>query len=172
MALSLHFSISASPTWTAGELEQFLRSIEPEVIRMGFAPTLVLNAAFDTEERRTFARRLTSGLYIEDARLAGVVVPASGQMWDHNPVAGSCRIIPSQAVLLVVTNEAKAECSFGFFRYPESLLDLNGKVIASTGLTGKWIQRDFIDSPDPRYRKIIRHFADRNFLESAKDEYA
>lgn len=172
MALSLHFSISASSTRTAGELEQFLRSIEPEVIRMGFVPTLVLNAIFDTEERRNFARRLTSGLYLEDAKLAGVVAPAIGQIWDHNLVTGSCRVIPVQAVLLVVTNEKQAECFFGFFRYPETILDLNGKVIASTGLAGKWIQRDFIDSPDPRYRKIIRHFADRNFLESAKDEYA
>jgi hypothetical protein len=45
-------------------------------------------------------------------------------------------------------------------------------VIATTGLLGRWIQRDFVDTADPRYRKLIRMFADSGFLESEKDEYA
>lgn len=80
--------------------------------------------------------------------------------------------MPRQAVALVVTDEGRRKCCFGFFRYPDEILDIHGKTIASTGLSGSWLQREFIDSPDPRYREIIRMFANAGFLSSVKDESA
>lgn len=172
MGLSYYFTLSAPASKKPAELELFLKSVEAQAKEMGFIPTLVLNATFDTRERRDFARRLTTGLFIEDPRLSGIVSPAPDQLWNHDPVAGSCRVMPQQAVFLVVTDERGRECFFGFFRYPENILNVHGKTIASTGLSRRWIQREFLDSPDTRYRKIIRLFADSGFLESEKDEYA
>lgn len=171
MALSYYFSITAAANTPASTLQQFLKRAEVSARTMGFNPTLVLNASFDTTERRTFARRLTSGYPLQDLRLAGVA-PAEGQIWNHDPVVGSCRVIPEQAVVLILTDHSGTEVNLGFFRFPRDIHDALGKRITTTGLHGQWIQRDFIDTPDPRYRKLIRMFADSGFLESEKDEYA
>ncbi len=48
---------------------------------------------------------------------------------------------------------------------------MNGKVIASTGLGGRWFFRNFIDSPDPRYRQIVRWFKEAGYVESEEDEF-
>ena len=172
MGLSYHFTLSAPASATAAELEQFLKHVEAKAQMLGFQPTMVLNAVFDTVARREFGRRLTTGLFIEDSRLAGLVFPVSDQLWGHDVIGGSCRVMPTQAVVLVVTDEHRRECCFGFFRYPDEILDIHGKTIATTGLAGSWFQREFIDSPDPRYREIIRMFAEAGFLDLAKDEYA
>jgi hypothetical protein len=172
MALSYHFSISAPSSASPDELEQFLKRVEAQAKQMGFNPTMVLNAAFDTEERRKFARRITSGLLLEDPRLAGIVLPDEGQLWSHDPVHGACRVMPKRAVVVILTDSTGIEVCFGFLQYPEEILDIHGQVIATTGLLGRWIQRDFVDTADPRYRKLIRMFADSGFLESEKDEYA
>lgn len=171
MALSYYFSITAAANTPDSTLEQFLKRMEVSARTMGFNPTLVLNAIFDTTERRTFARRLTSGYPLQDLKLAGVVPPAEGQIWNHDPVVGSCRVIPEQAVVLILTDQSGAEVNLGFFRFPHDILDAFGKRITTTGLHGQWIQRDFIDTTDPRYRNLIRMFADSGFLESEKDEY-
>jgi len=47
---------------------------------MGFRPTTVLEADFDTPERREFARRLTTGHRLESEKLKGVVVLREGQV--------------------------------------------------------------------------------------------
>jgi len=172
MGRSYHFTLSAPASATAAELEQFLKRVESKAQMLGFEPTMVLNADFDTEARRKFARRLTTGLFIQDARLSGLVFPASDQLWSHDVVGGSCRVMPTQAVVLVVTDAQGRESCFGFFRYPVELLDIHGKTITTTGLEGRWFQREFIDSPDPRYREIIRMLSDAGFLDSVKDEYA
>ena len=172
MALSYHFSLSASGSESATALERFLRKVEVNAKEMGFHPTMVLSAAFDTRNRRDFARRLTSGLFLEDPRLIGIVTPAKDQLWSHDPLSGVCRVMPKSAVVLIVTDANGTEVCVGFFQFPEQIIDIHGKVIASTGMQGRWIQRDFVDSPDPRYRKLIRVFAESGFLESEEDEYA
>lgn len=172
MALSYYFSFKAKAETPAATLEQFLRQVESAAIAMGFGPTLVLNAVFDTDERIAFARRLTSGLSLEDVRLSGTVSLAKGQLWHHDHAHGSGRVIPKQAIALVLTDGSGTEVCLGFFRYPQLIVDASGRPIAETGLNGNWIQRDFLDTPDPRYRKLIRMFADAGFLESEHDEYA
>jgi hypothetical protein len=51
------------------DLVAFLKSVEADAKKMGFQPTTVLNAVFDTPERREFARRVVRGAHIEDERL-------------------------------------------------------------------------------------------------------
>jgi hypothetical protein len=172
MGLSYHFCFSAPARTKAGELEAFLKSVETDAKALGFNPTLVLNASFDTSERREFSRRLVTGFPVEDERLKGVVLPALGMVWSHDQQHGAARIIPAKAVVLILTDERQCETILGFFKYPEEVLDIHGKPIAKTGLKNRWISRDFVDSPDPRFRKIVLRFADAGFLESEKDEFA
>lgn len=172
MGLSYHFKIAAPAERTAPELERFLKSVEAEAKKMGFEPTLVLDACFDSKARRDFARRLTNGFFLESEKLKGVVVLAEGQTWGHDPIAGSCRVIPERAVVLVLTDEHKCETVFGFFRYPQVIMDINNREIVKTGASHEWVCRDFVDSPDPRFRRIVKLFADAGFVESERDEFA
>ena len=104
--------------------------------------------------------------------MKGVALPAPGMVWSHDQQHGTARVIPRKAVVLILTDERQCETIFGFFKYPEEVMDIHGKPIAKAGLKNRWISRDFVDSPDPRFRKIVRRFADAGYLESEKDEFA
>jgi hypothetical protein len=171
MGMTYHFTFSAPATVTADKLLKFLRKVEKDANQMGFRPTTVLEAAFDTPERREFARRLTTGPRLESEKLKGVVVLHEGQVWSHNPVHGDCRVIPERGVVLVVTDERGCETVFGFLKYPRALNDLNGRDAVPTGIGDRWIFRDFVDSPDPRFRKIVKRFADAGYVEAERDEF-
>jgi hypothetical protein len=172
MALSFYFKFCAPASKTPEDLELFFKKLEKEAQRLAFDPTLVVNAKFDTRERRDFARRLTTGLFLENESLKGVVLPSKEQIFSHDPVNGGCRIIPEQGVFLVVTNEQREEIVFGLLRYPEFLTDQNGKKIAATGAGKDWRFEDFVDSPDPRYRVLVKKIAEAGFLKEAVDEYS
>ncbi len=172
MSLSYHFSFSAPSSTSASELEKFLRSVEAEAKKMGFTPTLVLNAEFSTDEQKRFARRLTTGYRIEDERLKGLMLLDENQVWSYDSTHGSCRLIPERGVVLVLTDEHGAETVFGFLAFPKELRDINGRVLVATPCSDSWTFRNFVDSPDPRFRLIVRKFADAGFLESEQDEFA
>jgi hypothetical protein len=172
MALSFHFSFAAPATKSAAELESFLKTVEKEAKRLGFSPTLVLNAPFDTDERREFARRLTTGQRVESEKLKGVVLVRKEQVFSHDPVHGGCRLIPERGVVLAVTDEHRQEIVFGFLQYPKALMDVNGKKILDTEVGGDWRYQDFVDSPDPRYRAIVSKFAEAGYLKEFIDEFA
>jgi hypothetical protein len=36
----------------------------------------------------------------------------------------------------------------------------------------RWTFKDYIDTPDPRYRAIVREFEQAGYLASSKDEFA
>ena len=55
---------------------------------------------------------------------------------------------------------------------PERILDIHGQTIAAAGHNGRWWFRDFVDSPDPRYRHIVQRFADAGYTASVSDEFA
>ncbi len=172
MGLTYHFSFTAPARTRPAELVAFLKGVEAEAIKMGFSPTLVLDASFDTPERKQFARTLVTGHEIEDERLQGVALPSPETLWGHDQHHGTGRVIPSRGVFLVVTDEQRCETIFGFFKYPETILDVNGKALAVTGLKNRWVSRNFVNTPDPRFRKIVRMFAESKYVEFEKDEYA
>jgi hypothetical protein len=171
MSLSYYYSFVAPANTSATSLKELLIRLEQEAQRMGFYPTLVLDAPFDTPERREFARRLTTGVRVEDQRLKNAILPADTAVWEHDEREGTCHVLPTHGVVLVVTDEHGCETVFGFFRYPETVKDIKGRVIAETRSSGDWQFSDFVDSPDPRFRKIVRLFADAGFLASEKDEF-
>ena len=159
MSLSFHYEFSAPAEMSAAQLEEFLCDVESEAQRLGFKPTTVLNVPFDTPERRQFANRLGGSFTLQDERLKSVATPAPGQIRNHDPVSGECRLSPQHGVVLVVTDEHGCEACFGFFKFPEHVIDIHGTVLADTGLEGQWWFRDFVNSPDPRYREIVNRFA-------------
>ncbi|MCL4179713.1 MAG: hypothetical protein KJ072_18440 [Verrucomicrobia bacterium] len=172
MGLSYHYSFCAPGMTSAEKLLEFLKAVEADAEKMGFEPTLVLSAEFDTVERREFARRLTTGFHLENAKLKGVFVLRDGQVWRHDLVHGDCWVIPERGTVLVVTDEQGRETVFGFFQYPAGLKDLNGLEVVPTGIGERWIFRNFVDSPDPRFRKIVKRFADAGYLDSERDEFS
>jgi hypothetical protein len=171
MGLSYHFTLNAPTETKPEELVKFLKGVERQAKKLGFKPTMVLNALFDTPERKEFARRLTTGYPIQDERLKDLAMPMEGSIWHHGREEGTARAIPISGVVLVVTNERGQESIFGLLRYPEEIKDMNGKVIAVTGLGGRWFLRNFIDSPDPRYRQIVKRFKEAGYVEFEEDEY-
>ena len=171
MGLTYHYQFKAPAKTTAGKLENFLRTVEQEAKRLRFGPTMVLNARFDTAERREFARRLTTGYLLESGRLKGAVVIEPGQTWSHDSEAGECRVIPEQGIVLVLS-DGGSEIVFGFFRYPDALRDLNGREFLETGLGGAWMFRDHVKSGDPRFRQMVKMFGEAGYLEEEHDEFA
>ena len=171
MGLSYHFTLAAPATKTAVELEIFLKGVEADAKAMGFAPTLVVNAEFDTPERWEFVRRTVRGIHIEDERLKGVVLPDERQVWDFSANLGHGRIAPERAVILVLTDERGCETVIGFAWYPAALRDIHGKALVEVPEGGRWFFRDFVDSGDPRYRQIVKQFADAGYVEAERDEF-
>ena len=169
MGLSYYYTFSAPANVSPEELITFLKSVEIDAKKMGFRPTMVLNAVFDSQQRREFARRVVSGVSITDERLKGAVLCAPH--WDFNPVLGFCRLAPQRAVILIVTDEQGCETVFGFARYPEELRDVNGRVLLTTPVGNRWFFRGWVKSPDPRYRKIVKRFVEKGCMEEARDEY-
>ena len=172
MGLTYYFAFQAPKAKRPEDLAVFLRSVEADAKKIGFEPTLVLNLVFDTTERKQFSRQLTTGLPVEDPRLKGAELPGGSRVWHLNSADGTCRVPPSSGVVLVVTNERGQETVMGFFRFPEKIEDTEGRVVAETGLGGGWYLRDFVNSPDPRYRALVKRFAEAGYLEAEKDEFA
>src|SRR5437773_1377019 len=146
MGLTYHYRFRAPVSTTATELKTFLQGVEAEAKRLGFAPTMVLDAVFDTAERREFARRLTHGLILETEALKGAAL-RPGQVWHFDSTGGSCRVIPERGVVLVVTDEQRCETILGFFRYPPALRDMSGREIIQTGAGEAWAFEDFVKTP-------------------------
>jgi cation transport regulator ChaB len=71
-----------------------------------------------------------------------------------------------------VTDEHGCETVFGFLKYPVQLRDVHGTVRAELPTHGRWFYRDFLNSPDRRYRQIVRRFAEAGFVEQERDEFA
>src|ERR1700677_486884 len=149
MSLSYCFEFRAPAEETAEKLERFLKGVEHHADSVGFKPNVVLNIVFDTPERRAFSRRLGGSFTVQDDRLKGIAIPNRAQVRDHDTDVGQCRLIPERGVILVVTDERGCEVCFGFFKYPEQIMDLHGKILAETCFAGAWVFRDFVDTPDP-----------------------
>lgn len=172
MGFSFCYEFTAPGDTPAPELATFLRDVEQDAKSLGFNPTIVLNVPFDTPERREFANRLGGNFTLQDERLKGVAIPAPGQLRNHDSESGRCRLFPKHGVVLVVTDEQRCEVCFGFFQFPEHVTDIHDAILANSVLEGRWWFRDFVDSPDSRYRTIVKGFEERGFVRVFKDEFA
>ena len=71
----------------------------------------------------------------------------------------------------MVSDAQKRETVFGFFQFPATLQDLNGKDVITTHQGERWAFQNFVNSPDPRFRKIVKRFADAGYLDKERDEF-
>ncbi len=55
-------------------------------------------------------------------------------------------------------------------QFLESLVDESGATIMPLPLGDRWMFKDCIESPDPRYRAIVREFDQAGYLASSKDD--
>ena len=131
----------------------------------------MLNVPFDTQERRDFARWLGGGTYVENDKLKGAALSFKQDADHHDRASGSCRLVPRQGVVLVLTDQQGCEICFGFMKCQAIIYDTNGKPIVETGTGDAWTFRNFVSSPDKRYRQIVKKFADAGYLAHEKDEY-
>jgi hypothetical protein len=171
MGLNYAFTLRANGSVPTAELQAFLESVEEDAVELGFDPTMVFTATFSTPEERRFARRIHTLYPVSAEKLEGVVLPSPDQVLDFDPNAGRCRVLPELAVALVVTNEHQNETAFAFARYPENLNDANGRPMLELPVGGRWHFSDFIQSPDPRYRTLVKRFADAGYLEAVQDDF-
>jgi len=172
MGLSFFYEFTAPAEMPASELEAFLHDVQRQAQSLGFGPTIVVNVPFNTPERREFANRLGANFTLQNERLKGVAILAPGQLRNDDSASGECRLFPRHGVVLVVTDEKGCEACFGFFQFPEHITDIHGEVLADTGLEGRWWFRDFVDSPDPRYRALAAIFQKGGFVQAVNDEFA
>jgi hypothetical protein len=170
MGLTYRYKFFALPATQPQEIKAFLRKAEAEAKRLGFGPVMVLDAVFDTPERQQFSKRLTHGITFANEALKSASL-RDGQVWDLNKSDGICRIIPLRGLVLVVTDENRTENVFGLFRYPSWLEDAHGKRLLETGVGDAWSHEDFIKSPDPRFREIVRLFFEAGFVEEEEDDF-
>lgn len=171
MGLSYHYSFRAPASATAESLANFLGGVEDDARLMGFEPTIVVYGPFDSPERRDFARRVARPLAVEDSRLRNAHFP-EGVCWAFIREAGVCRLAPREGAVLVVTDDRGREAVFGFFRFPENVHDVEGREIIRFPEASCWSSGACIDSPDPRYRGIVRRFREAGYLADEHDEFA
>jgi hypothetical protein len=171
MGLSYHYSFSAPASVSAERLFAFLQNVEGDARLMDFDPTTVVNAPFNDRAGREFSRRVARGLVVEDECLRGIEFSPE-TTWNFGGGSGYCRLAPEHGVFLVVTDSKQRESVFGFFRYPRVIRDVIGREIMPVPGDGGWISGAFVDSPDPRYRSIVRRFADGGYLASERDEFS
>ena len=171
MGLAYHYSLRAPASAAANELAEFLETVEGDAKLLGFDPTIVVNGPFDTPDRRDFARRVARGRIIKDSNLRGERDIPREICWSHYPESGECRLAPNYGVVLVLTDERGIESVFGFFRFPEQVRDRAGKILIDVPNANDWSSGTFIDSPDPRYRAIIRRFREAGYVASERDEF-
>ena len=172
MSLTYRYTFAASAKTSAEELEAFLKTVETEAKALGFNPTIVLNVCFEWPEERDFARGLASSCVVEDERLKGDLSLRDVLVWHHHRESGTVRLIPSEGVVLVITDKHGRESCFGFLRYPEEIRDTTGAKIMDTPWGRQWHFSDFVQTADPRYRKIVRMFVEAGYLAEESDEYA
>ena len=169
MGLTYYYRFEAAAETPAPRLEAFLCLVEAKA--RAFPQTMVLNATFDSPERRAFARRLVSGVHVEDTRLEGAALPLQTPVWDYCQSEGSARVIPVAGIFLVVSDERGCETCFGFFKYPDTVKDHGGHIVAESGLGGKWFFEDWVKTPDPRFRTIVKEFSRAGYVTEEKDDY-
>ena len=172
MAFNYFYTFSAPKSIPAWELELFLKGVEREAKSMAFARTTVISGPFAAIDQGRFNRKITVGLVVDDPKLRGVTLLGAANLLIHDPVRGECRVLPEKGVILVTTDTPGREVVFGFLWYPDVLVDVNRKELAPVPHQGRWFFHDFVESPDKRYRAIVKLFADAGYLESVHDEYA
>lgn len=128
MSLSFHYQFKAPDCTSPQVLKSFLSSIEPQVNAMGFHETFILNGRFDSPEKHGLAKRLGCRYSVEHEALAGLSLPADGQIYNLDVEMGFGRLIPTYGVVLLAADKQGVEFCLGFLRFPKEIVDIHGQT--------------------------------------------
>jgi len=111
---------------------------------------------------------------LTDAKLKTADFSADPSVDRQDRREGECGIFPVDGIILVVVNQAGLETTFGFLRFPKSITGVNDtgtEVRIEFPVGPEWKFRYWVQSPDPRYRKLVSLFAASGYLAEERDDY-
>lgn len=174
MSLNFYYEFHAPAATPVEELKCFLSEVGAHALDLGFVNAVTVNCVFRSVDQLDFARRVCLLPWITDERIKSADFSSDPAVCRQDREAGECNVYPISGVILVVVNEAGHEATFGFLKFPQTIAgitDDGSRVLVETpGLSG-WQFQQRVQSPDPRYRALVRDFADAGFLASAEDDY-
>jgi len=171
MSLNLHYEFRAPATTPVEELKSFLSEVGAHALDLGFVNAVTVNCVFRSVDQLDFARRVCLLPWITDERIKSADFSSDPAVFRE---AGECSVYPASGVILVVVNEAGHEATFGFLKFPltiSGMADDGSRVLVEQPGGSDWQFQQRVQSPDPRYRALVRDFANAGFLESEEDDY-
>ena len=174
MSLNLYYEFRAPATTPVEDLKSFLSEVGAHALDLGFVNAVTVNCVFRSVDQLDFARRVCLLPWITDERIKSADFSSDPAVSRQDREAGECSVYPTSGVILVVVNEAGHEATFGFLKFPQTITgiaeDGSRGLIEPSGYSD-WHFQQRVQSPDPRYRTLVRDFADAGFLVSEEDEY-
>jgi len=174
MSLDYYYEFKAAPSNPIEDLRNFLTQVGEEALQLGFATAVTVNSVFRSVDQLQFARRICLLPVLTDARLKTADFSADPAVDRQDRKEGECGIFPVDGILLVVVNQTGLETTFGFLRFPKLIvgMDDNGTEVRMEYPVGSdWQFRQWVQSPDPRYRKLVSLFAAGGYLADERDDY-
>lgn len=174
MSLNFDYEFKAPATTPIEELKSFLTDVGSHALDLGFANSATVNCVFRSVDQLDFARRVCVLPWVADGRIKSADFSSDPAVSRQDREAGECSVYPTSGVILVVVNEAGHEATFGFLKFPLSIAgiaDDGSRVLVEPPGWSDWQFHQRVQSPDPRYRALVRDFADAGFLASEEDEY-
>jgi hypothetical protein len=174
MSLDYHYEFRAPALTPVETIRTFLSKVGSHALAMGFIDAVFVDCAFQSDEQRHFARRICDLPWMKHERLQSANFSSDPAVHRLDTEAGECGVFPVSGVILVVVNETGLETTFGFLRFPQSLTGTagDGTLVSIQNPAGTdWQFRHRVQSPDPRYRALVRDFAEAGYLAMERDEY-
>jgi len=174
MSLYFEYEFKAPASTPVEELKSFLTEVGSRALDLGFSNAATVDCVFRSVDQLDFARRVCILPWVADERIKSADFSSDPAVWRQDREAGECGIYPTSGVILVVVNEAGHETTFGFLKFPPSIVGIaedGSKVLIEDPVRSDWRFHQRVQSPDPRYRALVRDFADAGFLASEEDDY-
>jgi hypothetical protein len=174
MSLNFYYEFRATATTPVEELKSFLSEVGAHALDLGFVNAVTVNCVFRSVDQLDFARRVCLLPWITDERIKSADFSSDPAVFRQDRGAGECSVYPTSGVILVVVNEAGHEATFGFLKFPPSIAGVaedGSRVLIENPVGSDWKFHQRVQSPDPRYRALVRDFADAGFLASEEDDY-
>ena len=174
MSLDYHYEFRAPEAMPVAELKSFLAKVGKHALELGFSNAVTIDCVFRSVDQLDFARRICVLPWVEDERLKTVDFSTDPAVHRQDRELGECGVFPVHGVVLVVVNETGLETTFGFLKFPpaiEGMTDVGSRVRIENPVGADWRFGQRVQSPDPRYRALVRDFAEAGFLASEEDEY-
>ncbi len=174
MSLNYHYEFRAPEATPVAELKSFLAKVGEHALELGFSNAVTIDCVFRSVDQLDFARRICVLPCLSDERLKTVDFSSDPAVHRQDRELGECGIFPLHGVILVVVNEAGHEATFGFLKFPSLIVGIaedGSRVRIENPVGSDWSFGQRVQSPDPRYRTLVRDFTDAGLFASEEDDY-